>query len=63
MAFNPIRFVEEVRREVKRVSWPSWSETRLSTIMVFVMVTLSSVFLFFADQIINAAVKMILGVS
>ncbi len=62
MAFNPIRFVDEVKREVKRVTWPSWTETRLSTIMVFFMVFVSSIFLFFADQIINAVVKVILGV-
>lgn len=62
MAFNPVRFYNEVKREVKKVSWPSWPETRISTIMVFVMVAISSVFLFAADQIINAVVKMILGV-
>jgi preprotein translocase subunit SecE len=60
--FNPVRFFSEVKKEVKRVTWPTWPETRVSTIMVFVMVTISSVFLFLADQVINAVIKLILGV-
>ncbi len=59
--FKPLRFFDEVRRETKKVTWPTWPETRVSTIMVFVMVTLASLFLFFADQIINVIVKFILG--
>jgi preprotein translocase subunit SecE len=59
--FKPFRFFDEVKRETKKVTWPTWPETRVSTIMVFVMVTLASLFLFFADQIINGIVKFILG--
>lgn len=60
--FNPVRFAQEVKKEMKRVTWPTWPETRVSTIMVLIMVAVSSVFLFVADQTINALIKFILGV-
>ncbi len=60
--FKPLQFIEEVKRETKRISWPTLSETRTSTIMVLIMVTISSLFLFAADQVINVLIKMILGI-
>ena len=63
MAVNPMKFAEEVKRETRKISWPSLSETRTATIMVFVMVTISSIFLFTTDQIISVFIKMILGIK
>jgi preprotein translocase subunit SecE len=60
MAKNPVKFVEEVKTETKKVTWPSRKETITSTIAVFIMVTLASLFLFFADQLIALAVNFIL---
>lgn len=60
---KPLQFIEEVKREARKISWPSFAETRLSTIMVFIMVTIASLFLFTADQLINAVIKMILGIK
>lgn len=60
--FKPLQFIEEVKRETKKVSWPTLSETRTATIMVFIMVAISSLFLFTADQIISVIIKMILGI-
>ncbi len=59
--FKPLKFFGEVKRETKKVSWPTMAETRSSTIMVFIMVAISSLFLFTADQILNAFIKLILG--
>lgn len=59
--FKPLKFIGEVKRETKRVTWPTWAETRSSTIVVLIMVAVASLFLFTADQIINAFIKMILG--
>jgi preprotein translocase subunit SecE len=62
MAFNPGKFLQEVRSETNKVSWPSRRETVITTIMVFVMVAVSSVFFFTADQIIRVIVTFILGI-
>lgn len=58
---NPIEFVRQVRQELARVTWPSRKETTVSTIMVFVMVVIASVFLFLADQVIAWLIQLILG--
>ena len=62
MTKNPIEFVREVRAEVAKVTWPTRRETTITTIMVFVMVALASVFFFFADQLIRILVTFLLGI-
>lgn len=61
--FKPLQFIEEVKRETKKISWPTFNETRTATIMVLIMIAISSVFLFMADQIISVLIKMILGLK
>ena len=61
--FKPLQFIEEVKRETKKITWPTLAETRTATIMVFIMVAISSLFLFTADQIISVFIKMILGIK
>ena len=57
---NPIQFVDQVKTETKKVTWPTRKETITSTIAVFIMVTFASLFLFFADQILALIVNFIL---
>ena len=59
---NPFQFLQEVRSEATKVTWPSRRETTITTIMVFVMVALSSIFFFFADQIIRLLITFVLGI-
>ena len=54
-ALNPVKFLQEVRQEVGKVTWPSRQETLISTVMVLVMVALASLFFLAADQIISLA--------
>jgi len=58
---SPAKFVQEVRQETAKVTWPSWKETRMTTLMVFVMVVLVSVFLSLADWLIGNGMRLILG--
>jgi preprotein translocase subunit SecE len=62
MAFSPFKFLQEVRSETAKVTWPTRRETTITTIMVFVMVALASVFFFASDQIIRYLVTFLLGV-
>ncbi|MGO4569925.1 preprotein translocase subunit SecE [Rhizobium sp. 2YAF20] len=50
---NPFTFLQQVRSETAKVTWPSRRETMISTIMVLVMVVFASVFFFAADQLIG----------
>ena len=60
---NPLRFLQEVRREVGKVSWPSRKETTISTVMVFIFVTIAALFFFLVDQALAALVKLVLGIG
>jgi preprotein translocase subunit SecE len=59
---SPFKFAQEVRSETNKVTWPSRRETMITTIMVFVMVGLASIFFFFADQLIRLVVTTILRI-
>jgi preprotein translocase subunit SecE len=57
---NPLTFIQEVRQEVSKVTWPTWKEVWITTAMVLVMVTLTAIFFLIADQIIGYVVSLIL---
>jgi preprotein translocase subunit SecE len=60
---SPFKFLQEVRTETAKVTWPTRRETAITTAMVFVMVAIASVFFLVADQIIRIAVTFVLGMS
>jgi preprotein translocase subunit SecE len=60
---SPFKFLQEVRAEVQKVTWPSRRETLITTAMVFVMVTIASIFFLLADQVIRIAVTLVLGIG
>ena len=63
MATSPFKFIQEVREETRKVTWPSRKETMITTAMVFVMVAITSVFFMLADQVIRIAVTFVLGLG
>jgi transcriptional antiterminator NusG len=60
---NPLKFVQEVRDETSKVTWPTRNETLVTTVMVFILVFVASVFFFVADQILNWIVSFLLGLA
>jgi len=60
---NPAQFIQEVRQETSKVTWPSRKEAVISTGMVFVMVIAASIFFLIADQILQFGIKQILGIG
>ena len=59
---GPLQFFQEVRRETSKVTWPSWRETYLTTIMVFIMVAISMVFFAVVDYSLGLALNFVLGI-
>ena len=60
---SPFKFLQEVRVEADKVTWPTRRETLITTAMVFVMVAAASIFFTVSDQIIRIAITYILGVA
>lgn len=59
---SPSEFFRQVRNESKKITWPNRQRMTVSMIAVVVMVTVSSIFLYFADQIIALVIRWLMGV-
>jgi len=59
--YNPVEFIQEVRQEVAKVTWPTWKEVWITTLMVLLMVALAAVFFLITDQAIGWLVQLVLG--
>ena len=60
---NAAEFVQQVRQEMARVTWPTRKETMVTTAMVFVMVFIAAIFFFVVDQVFSAGVRLIFGLG
>ena len=60
---SPFKFLQEVRTEAQKVTWPTRRETAVTTAMVFVMVAVASVFFLVADQVMRMFVTLVLGIG
>ncbi|WP_298987398.1 preprotein translocase subunit SecE [uncultured Roseibium sp.] len=60
---NPFKFIQEVRAETSKVTWPTRRETAVTTAMAFVMVMIASIFFLIADQLMSLGIGFLLGVG
>ena len=58
---NPFEFLQQVREEGAKVTWPSRRETMISTVMVFIMVAIAAVFFLAVDAVLHRGVQWVLG--
>ena len=60
---NPIKFIQEVKQEAFKVTWPTWKETLQGALMVFVMAVVMSLFFLLLDQVLKFFLELLLKVS
>jgi len=60
---NPFTFLQQVRSETAKVTWPTRRETLVSTVMVLIFAAFAALFFFAADQVMAFAVELILGIG
>jgi preprotein translocase subunit SecE len=60
---NPLQFLQEVRQEATKVTWPSRRETLITTGLVIVMVILAALFFLAIDQVLRLMVHLILSLG
>ena len=59
---SPVEFVQQVREEARKISWPSRKEVMISTVMVMIMVTAASMFFLLVDFVLKQGIdKLLLG--
>ena len=60
---NPIKFIQEVKQEAFKVSWPTGKETLQGALMVFAMALVMSLFFLLLDQVLKFFLELLLKVS
>lgn len=50
---NPVQFINQVRAEGAKITWPTRREVLTTTIMVLIMAALTSLFFFLVDLVIR----------
>ncbi len=60
---NPIKFIQEVKQEAFKVSWPTSKETLQGALMVFLMALVMSMFFLLLDQVLKFFLEILLKVS
>ena len=60
---NPLKFIQEVKQEAFRVTWPTGKETLQGTLMVVAMAIVASIFFLLLDQFFKFFLELVLKVS
>jgi preprotein translocase subunit SecE len=60
---GPVQFLREVRAEARKVTWTSWKETWITSVMVAIMVIATAMFFFGVDALLHAAVTALLKLA
>ena len=59
---NPFQFIQQVRSEVSKITWPTRREVLLTTIMVFVMSAIAALIFALVDLLIRSGIQSILNI-
>ncbi len=60
---NPLKFIQEVKQEAFKVTWPTGKETLQGALMVVVMAIVASLFFLLLDQFFKFFLELVLKVS
>jgi len=60
---NPLRFIQEVKQEAFKVTWPTKKETITGSLMVFGLASIAAIFFLLLDQILRFLLNLILTIN
>ena len=60
---NPVKFLQEVKQEAFKVTWPTKKDVVTGSLMVFVLASLAAVFFLLLDQILKFILNLILNIG
>ena len=61
--FNPLRFVQSVKQEAFKVTWPTRKDVLVGSLMVFVLATIAAIFFLLLDQVYKFLLNIILTIN
>jgi len=60
---NPLKFIQGVKQEAFRVTWPTKRDVLIGSLMVFALAAVASIFFLFLDQIYKFLLDIILTIN
>jgi preprotein translocase subunit SecE len=60
---SPVQFLREVRAEARKVTWTSWKETWITSVMVGIMVIFTALFFAGLDAVLNLGMSSVLKLA
>ena len=60
---NPFKFIQEVKQEAFRITWPTKKDTFMGALMVFALSSIAAIFFLLLDQVLKFFLELILKVS
>ena len=60
---NPLKFIQEVKQETFRVTWPTKKDTMMGAVMVFALASIAAIFFLLLDQIYKFLLDLILTIN
>ena len=60
---NPLKFIQEVKQETFRITWPTKKDTMTGSIMVFALASVAAIFFLFLDQILRFLLNLVLTIN
>ena len=60
---NPLKYIQEVKQEAFKVTWPTRKEVMIGSAMVFVLASIAAIFFLLLDQIYKFLLDLILAIN
>ena len=60
---NPLKFVQSVKQEAFRISWPTGRDVLIGSLMVFALAFIAAIFFLLLDQIFRFLLDLILTIN
>ena len=60
---TPTQFYNEVRAEARKITWTTWKETWITSVMVGIMILITAVFFLAVDGVLNFLIQQLLKLA
>ena len=60
---NPLKFLQEVKQEAFRISWPTKKDTMTGALMVFGLASIAAIFFLLLDQVLRFFLNILLTLN
>ena len=60
---NPLKFIQEVKQEAFRITWPTKKDTLMGALMVFALSSIAAIFFLLLDQILRFLLNFVLSIN